>query len=290
MHAARGGVDRDAHRVGMCTRPAPLRQLTGWLTRLQAWQDDQLEVAEHTFAKAENLLANIKPKSVEKIADGIFHVGKGLLSKNDFAMAEKWLQRAWDLINGPQLQQMSRDAVELRMAILQAMVTVLMGRETTESIEKAHNLVKYVQSEIGDQPIILLLGLEMLSKSPAETFDGEAYGNIIRRMIRSFRPTEPNFKLLAHHIHLLHTKCPSFGSSILDDFLASLVRNGQTKWIEKIVIKRIWAATSFRDVEGTVDAALKTLSMLEQAVSAEASFAAQAVRVTTRWRDGFMLN
>lgn len=230
--------------------------------------------------KIEDSLKNTKPKSVEKIVDSIFHVGKGLLSKQDFAMAEKWLQRAWDTINSQQLQDMSRDAIELRMAILQAMITVLMGHQTADSIERAHNLVKYVESEVGDQPIILLLNLEMLSKSPAEAFDSEAYGNIIRRMVRSFRPTEANFKLLAHHIHVLHTKCPGFGNSVLDDFLALLVPSGQAKWIDKIVVKRIWMATSYRDFEGTVDGALKAMSVLEHSVSAEASFAAQAVRPT----------
>lgn len=215
--------------------------------------------------------------SAEKIVESIFYVGKSLLSKLDFPIAVKWLQRAWDLINDQQLQEMSRDAVELRMAVLQALVTALMALQTAESIEKAQNLVEYVESEIGDQPIVLLLNLEMLSKSPAETFDGEAYGNIIRRMIRSFRPTEPNFKLLAHHIDILHTKCPGLGCSILDEFMSTLIHGDQSKWIDKVVIKRISMATSHRDFEGTVDDTLKALSRLQDSVSAEASFAAQAV-------------
>lgn len=189
----------------------------------------------------------------------------------------KWLQRAWDLINDQQLQDMSRDAVELRMAVLQALVTALMALQTVESIEKAQNLVKYVESEVGDQPVVLLLNLEMLSKSPAETFDGEAYGNIIGRMVRSFRHTEPNFKLLMHHIGLLHAKCPGLGCSILDKFLSVLIQGDQKKWIDKVVIKRISMTTSHRDFEGTVNDALKAVSKLEDSLSAEASFAAQAV-------------
>lgn len=224
------------------------------------------------------MLKRVKVTSAEKVVDSIFHVGKGLLSKQDFPIASKWLQRAWDLINDHQLQDMSRNAVELRMAVLQALVTALVALQTPESIEKAYHLVKYVESDIGDQPIVLLLHLEMLSKSPAETFDGEAYGDIIRRMIRSFRPTEPNFKLLAHHIDLLHAKCPGLGCCILDDFLSTLIKTGHSEWIDKVVIKRIYMATSHRDFEGTVDDVLKALSILQDTVSAEASFAAQAVR------------
>lgn len=172
---------------------------------------------------------------------------------------------------------MSRDAVELRLAILQALVTALLALQTAESIEKAHNLVKYVESEIGDQPVVLLLNLEMLSKSPSEAFDGEAYGSILQRMLRAFRPTETNFKLLAHHIDILHSKCPGLGGSILDEFLSVLVQSRQSKWIDKVVVKRISMATSHRDFEGTIDNALGALSRLDDAVSAEAGFAAQAV-------------
>lgn len=194
-------------------------------------------------------------------------------------MADKWLHRAWDLINDQQLQDMSRDAVELRIDVLQALVASLMGIQTVESIQKAQKLVQYVESEIGDQPVILLLNLEILSKSPAETFDSEAYANIVRRMIRSFRPDETNFKLLVHHIHVLHAKCPSFGCLILEDFLALLVKQGQASWVDKLVILRIHMAVSHRDFEGTVDDARKAVLRLKKPVSADAAFAAQTVRL-----------
>lgn len=193
-------------------------------------------------------------------------------------MADKWLHRAWDLINHQQMQAMSRDAVELRIAVLQALVTVLMGIQTMESIDKAQNLVKYVESEIGDQPVILLLNLEILSKSPAETFDGEAYALVLRRMVRGFQPTEASFKLLSHHIHVLHAKCPALGCSVLEDFLSLLVKNGQVVWIDKVVLKRVHMAVSHRDFEGTVVDARKAVSRLEKPVSADAAFAAQTVR------------
>lgn len=197
-------------------------------------------------------------------------------------MADKWLHRAWDLINDQQLQDMSRDAVELRLVVLQALVTALMGVQTIESIQKAQNLVKYVESEIGDQPVILLLHLEILTKSPTEAFDGEAYASILRRMIRSFRFVEINFKLLTHHIHVLHAKCPGLGCLILEEFLALLVKNYQASWIDKAVIMRVHMAVSHRDFEGTVDDAQKAISKLEKPVSADAAFASQTVRLMTR--------
>ncbi|KAF3765502.1 hypothetical protein M406DRAFT_67943 [Cryphonectria parasitica EP155] len=214
-----------------------------------AFQDNQLVVAEHTFTNVESLLKRVRPQSAEKILDSLFQVGKGLLIKHDYPMAEKWLQRAWDLINAQPLPDISRDAIELRMAILQGLVTALIGLQTGESIERA-----------------------------AEIFDGDAYGSIIRRMIRSFRPNDTSFKLLCHHIHVLHTKCPGIGYSVIDDFLTSLVQTCNQEWIDAVVVKRIDMATRYRDIEGTVDEAHKSLSrLMGKPLGSEASFAAQTL-------------
>lgn len=231
------------------------------------------------FASSHELLSRIKPTAAEKIGDGLFQVGKGLLSKRDYAMAEKWLRRAWDIILHQPLEDMSRDAVELRMAVFQALITALLGIQTTESIEKAQNLTNYVQSDVGDQPVVLLVSLEILNKCPAETFDAEAYGNVLRRMIRSLSVNENNFKLFMSHIQMLHLKCPALGCSIVDEFLALQVKDGQTTWIDKIVVVRVKMAITHRDFDGTVQEARKAVSRLERPLSADASIAAQTVRV-----------
>lgn len=249
------------------------------LTTVKAWQENQVEVAERLFASSHELLSKIKPAASEKIGDGLFQIGKGLLSKRDYPMAEKWLQRAWDVILSQPLQDMSRDAVELRMAVFQALVAALLGMQTTESIEKAQNLTNYVHSDIGDQPVVLLVSLELLNQSPGETFDGEAYGHILRRMITSLSVNENNFKLFMSHIHLLHLKCPALGCSLVDEFLAVLVKGGHTAWIDKLVVIRIKMATTHRDFDEAVQKARKAVSRLERPVSADASIAAQTVRL-----------
>ncbi|KAK2606983.1 hypothetical protein N8I77_005697 [Diaporthe amygdali] len=241
-----------------------------------AWRDNQLDVAEHLFAQANSFLDKIKPATSEKIIDIYFQIGKSMLSKEDFSMAEKWLQRAWDSLHGQRLQELPRDAVELRMAILQSLVTALLGLRTSESNERAQNLVTYVESEVGDRPIVLVLSLEILNRSPAEVFDSEAYGNILRRMIRSVQLSGTSFKLLAHHVRRLHSKSPGLGCTILDEFLISLIKSGQNDWIDKAVVTRIFVTTQ-RDFARSIDEAEKSLSRLEHPVSTDASFSAQTL-------------
>lgn len=222
---------------------------------------------------------------MERIANGLFQIGKGLLLKRDYPTAEKWLRRAWNTILSQPLQDMTRDAVELRIAAFQALVTALLGIQTTESIKEAQNLTNYVQSDMGDSPVVLLVGLEILNKYPSETFDGEAYANILQRMIRSLSINASNFKLFVAHIHILHLKCPALGCSIVDEFLDLLVKEGQRTWIDKLVVVRIKMATTQRDYDGTVQEARKAVSRLERPVSADASIAAQTVRkqAHTEW-------
>ncbi|KAI3394550.1 hypothetical protein diail_2541 [Diaporthe ilicicola] len=254
-----------------------------------AWRDSQLDVAEHLFSQANDLLNQVKPASSENIIDVYFQIGHGMLMKEDFPMAEKWLQRAWDAINGQRLEELPRDVVELRMAILQSLVTVLMSLPTSESHEKAQNLVRYIESEVGDQPIVLVLSLEILDRSPAEVFDSEAYGNILRRMMRSFQLSDSSFKLLAHHIRKVHAKSPGLGCALLDEFLASLIKSGQDDWIDKAVVTRIFMTTSQRDFAGGIGQAGKALSRLEKPVSSDASFSAQTLiwkKIETNYNQG----
>ncbi|POS79951.1 hypothetical protein DHEL01_v201659 [Diaporthe helianthi] len=241
-----------------------------------AWRENQLDVAEHLFPQASDLIHKIKPISASNIIDTYFQIGHEMLSKGDLLMAEKWLQRAWDAINSRRLQELPRDAVELRMAILQSLVTVLLNLQTAESQHKAQNLVKYVESEVGDQPIVLLLNLEILNRSPAEVFDAEAYGNILRRMIRSFQPSESRFTVLAHHIRRVYGKSPGLGCVILDEFLSCLIKAGQSVWIDRTVVTRIFMTTHQRDFAGSMDEAEKSLSKLEP-ISPDASFSAQTL-------------
>ncbi|KAG8164456.1 hypothetical protein KVR01_006374 [Diaporthe batatas] len=241
-----------------------------------AWRENQLDVAEHLVPQASDLMHRIKPSSASNIIDTYFQIGQEMLSKGDLPMAEKWLQRAWDAINSQRLQELPRDAVELRMAILQSLVTVLLSLQTIDSKDKAQDLVRYVESEIGDQPIVLLLNLEILNRSPAEVFDAEAYGNILRRMIRSFQASESRFKVLAHHIRRVYGKSPGLGCVLLDEFLSSLIKTGQSVWIERTVVTRIFMTTSQRDFAGGIEEAEKSLSRLEP-IGPDASFSAQTL-------------
>lgn len=234
-------------------------------------------MAEHMYTKAERLRQFLSPDYAERLADVLYEIGKSLSSRSDFSIAIKWFERANEIINSQGLEQLTREGVELRLAILQALVTSLLGAGTPDGLEKAKNYVGYIEAETGNKLVVSLLKLELLQKTPAEVFDSEAYADVLRHIIRNFGLSESGFKLIIHHIRKLHDKCPGAGCAVLDDFILALRGAKNDGWMEKAVVTRMWMITNQRDSVEAVNAAQDVLGHLPRALSAEAAVAAQAV-------------
>ncbi|KAI1751205.1 meiosis protein SPO22/ZIP4 like-domain-containing protein [Xylaria castorea] len=150
-----------------------------------AWKEDRMDVAEHVYSSLEKLVPKIDTVSAEQVADALFEIGRDLALKKNFVLASKWLERAYELINAQKIGQLSRDAIELRLAISQALIQVYLDIGSPDYMSRAENHIAYIESELGDKLIVLLFRTEILLRSPAEIFDSEAYTDILRRMMRT---------------------------------------------------------------------------------------------------------
>lgn len=230
------------------------------------------------FSNAEALTSSLHCSTAEKLAELIFKIANDFICKKDYPMAVKWSQRAFNMLNGQDIENISRDAVELRLTIAQGLVTSCLGLRTTEGYERAQNLVCYLESEIGDKMAVLMLNLEVLIKSPGEVFDGDAYAKILERMIQIFNQEEARFKLLVYHIRKLHEKSPTLGIKVLSEFLLELnTQQCNDSWIETLVVSRVWMATSHEDSDSSIDETQTLLQCLKKPLSAEGTIAAQTV-------------
>ncbi|KAK5656256.1 hypothetical protein OQA88_5018 [Cercophora sp. LCS_1] len=247
------------------------------LRTMMSWMEGRLDVAEHMFVKGERLTKHLTPDYAERLADVLFEIGTGASREEDFAMGIKWLERANAILNGQNLEDLSKEGAELRMAILQALVTALLGTGKAENLEQARNYVDSIEDEVGGKLVVLLLRLELLEKTPAEVFDSDAYAQIIRRMVREFDYSEAGFKLIIYHIRKLHDKSPATGCLVLDDFIMALTKGECDERMEKAVVTRMWMITNQRDTVNTIDAVHGLLSHLTRPLSAEAAVAAQAL-------------
>lgn len=223
----------------------------------------------------------LDPSTAESLADLLFEMGRELLGRKQFDLAVKWLDRAFAVLNSQELDRLSSDASELRTSIIQCSVKALLGVGQQDAKEQADNLVGLLENEVGDKLIVLLLRLELLSVS-GEVFDSASYGTVLQRIIRTVALTDPNFKLIMHHIRKLNDKSPSLACNALDEFLHRRVFEADNdEWLETVLINRLWMATSQRDGADVLSSVRRTLDMVlsnvDRPVGSSATFAAQMV-------------
>ncbi|GKU11490.1 unnamed protein product [Fusarium langsethiae] len=173
-----------------------------------SWKQGCLDVAEHMYAKSDNLLQHLGSSSAERLADTFHCIGSELSSKEDHDMALKWLRRALNIINTQGLERLSSEGLELRMSIHHELIQTLLATGSEDYLGEADNLASQVESEIGDKPIVLHWKLEIIQQSPNEIFDVDTCASILRRMIRSLTLSDPGLGFLLHGIGELRTRGP----------------------------------------------------------------------------------
>ncbi|PTB40057.1 hypothetical protein M441DRAFT_459152 [Trichoderma asperellum CBS 433.97] len=214
-----------------------------------SWKEDRLDVAEHMFGKIDHLRPALDASSAEIIADTFHRIGYDLSSKGDYGMAVKWLKRAYDIICRQALDKLSVRGLELRLAIFQGLVRGLLDTDSQECFQEADKLIEYIESEIGDKPLVLHLRLELLQKAPEVVFDVEAYSGVLHRMVRSFDYSDMTFIFLLHHLKNLRERNHRLARGLLDELLLRhVIASKNSEWMGKTIVRRIWMNTT-RDTE-----------------------------------------
>ncbi len=221
------------------------------LTSIQSWHSNDLKMADVMFEKSTSSWELFSPSTVESLADTLYEIGRELLSKQEFSQAETWLNRAHELLNGPELDRLSMDANELRVSIIQSLIKTHMALEPDKHMDKARNMLALLENELGDKLVVLLLKLEMLSHSEDEVFDANSYSDILQRMTRTVPLNSNNFKLMMFHIRQLGNKSPSLACKVLDGFLSLRILNNEqdlpAEWVEKALVTRLYLTSMQRE-------------------------------------------
>ena len=222
------------------------------------------------------------PNTAESLSDTLYEMGKDLLLKKQYEMAAKWLERAFEVVTGQELDRLSMDASELRMSILELNIKALLGQQTQETADKARNLVELLESEVGHKLVVLLLRLELLSSTTNGTFESNSYADILRRMTRSTVLSAENFKLIMYHIRKLNDKSPSLACRILDELLSlRILPEDKEEWVEKVLITRLYMTIGQRDNIDVLTSLEELFSFIvanmRQPISSAATLAAHTV-------------
>jgi hypothetical protein len=77
-----------------------------------------MDTAEHMFAKCKKLTDALTPDSAETLADLLFEMGKDSLTNQNYEVAIRWLERAYDILGEQDMEMLSPEASELRLSII----------------------------------------------------------------------------------------------------------------------------------------------------------------------------
>ena len=216
------------------------------------------------FSKATVLrTSQLDPSDAERFTDLLYEMGNELLGKKRYNDAVKWLERAYDLLTGQDVEKLSCDAEDLRISIAHSLVKALLGLQCEDARSKAWNLINLLQDEHGNKLVILLLRLELISTN--REFEAMDYHECLRRIIHTVHLTDSNLRTILYHIHKLKREDSTLACQALDDLLCvRLLDTEKEKWVEKAFITRIWTSTSAsncRDILGSLRGFLELVTI-----------------------------
>jgi hypothetical protein len=77
-----------------------------------------MDTAEHMFVKCKQLTGVLTPSTAETLADLLYEIGKDHLTKRNYEVAIRWLERANDALGESDMELFSPTAGELRLTTM----------------------------------------------------------------------------------------------------------------------------------------------------------------------------
>ncbi|KAF2839609.1 SPO22-domain-containing protein [Patellaria atrata CBS 101060] len=248
-----------------------------------AWKQDRLDLAEYMFPKACLKDGLRDPTLMESLSDLLFEIGKSMLRCEQYEMAVKWLERAYDTLEDQDIETLSGDASELRLSIMHGLVKAFLGMKTDDARIRAWDITTLLDADFSDKMIVSLLKLELLSEDPHS--DHEQYFTVLQRMGRSIVLNDANFKTIMHHIHKLKSKSPELACKILDNLISSRLYSADNLgWIEKAIITHIWILSSLPETTTILESLSNLLDSVSENVKDQLPGPATHAAHTLLWK------
>ncbi|KAF4551924.1 Meiosis protein SPO22/ZIP4-like protein [Elsinoe fawcettii] len=276
--------DRRTHDDSKNPIDTTAAELSGEYWTLRAalsWKQNRLDTAASYLGKVDT---GLQPSSsvAEKIADLGYEISKDFLKAKKYEEAIKWLDKASAAIDSIEQEQLSQEALELRTAILAELVRALLAHKTTESIDRALDVLSYLDAEGSAGPRIGIYLLKFQALEARESKDASEYDEVLRQMIRTTILSPQTFRTIMFHVQKLHKLNVALARESLDSLMGTrLCDHGEMDLIEKATVMRIWSSAQASSDAGSVDSLCQLLedisNNLPDTFSEQATHAAQTL-------------
>lgn len=163
---------------------------------IHASKTGRIDLADHFFTKA-NIISDRRHKNclLELAADLCYEIGRSQQHEKLVESALLWLERAYQLINGEDMESSSMENEDLRLAIAASFVESLTGTTDPANTSRAWNLLTSLEQDhgLGNRMAVLAMQLNVLMK--ADDIDIAAALAVVSRMVRSSVLTDQTYRM-----------------------------------------------------------------------------------------------
>ncbi|RHZ64464.1 SPO22/ZIP4 family meiosis protein [Aspergillus thermomutatus] len=156
-----------------------------------SWLQGRSDIAEHLFSK----VPQASPGGhQETVMDICYQVGAQAITRRQFDVAARWLERALsssELLQ-KETQQVNPDLKDRKLQVLIAFAWVSLHLDTADAKRRLDRAVVCLKTEYDDSFKVHVLQLEILSKENIS--DCEEYAEILRRAIAALEPNDADIK------------------------------------------------------------------------------------------------
>jgi len=164
------------------------------LRTAHAWKTERLDVASHFCTKADHDVLAQSPDLTEKATDLFHKIGKSLAINGTTGPAMEWCERTIQTLDDCSSEDLSLDAVELRLPVTATLVETLLARGDESSYQRAVTLIQQLEEVFGLGNRIAVSLLQFKTLTHKQPVDVERMSGVLRHMIRLAVLTDQSFK------------------------------------------------------------------------------------------------
>jgi hypothetical protein len=196
------------------------------------------------YEKFEKLKDMVDASTRQTMAERLFVIGKDAYQAQNMPRAVQWLEYALTHMVETEAAMLSKDAEELKLAVYDSLVKAKIAQGTPESAREAQEHVEYLQTRLGDSPIVLFLRIHLLESVPGEELDVDAFAVVLRKLAKSFSITLHMVDWMCVRLLALYERRPQVAMQILDELLVGRVLPTESEeWTTKVFGLRVKMAT-----------------------------------------------
>lgn len=174
-----------------------LRRLVAgyYLLRMtHAWKSARFDVADHFFNKLGTRELTSSAPLAENAADLFHEAGKSLAGKQMSEPAIKWCERALSTLDACDVEDLSQDAPELRLAITATFVDMLLVDDSEGNSDRAEGAVDQLESAYGMSNRIAVSVMRFQILTARQPVDVGQLSTVLQHMMRLSVMTDKSFK------------------------------------------------------------------------------------------------